>query len=395
MSVFISIQPIAGRYIFRLGAPLSQNAHISNAQVPFLSAFARCVSGSSKPKGGARRLPSTNQKQSEAASQNRRADASRKATTLLHRLSKLKKPAPQNKPQALPRDRIIPAAIKINTQENASKAEVVEQKTIEMDEKEEAIQRRIVKERVKLLWPGIWTVFAVASTYCTFAYLDAKYNQTTTIDTAPLPDRMQLPQSWFLTTKVIKEGLQAGWVELDKLTVGIVVASFAVHLMKRSRIPFWEHLIHITGEKKYTAFTYAFVHSNWPHIGQNMFALCWFLPGVVHYFNGDLFHTAAFLISVPLITSYLQHFAFRWSLMKGIALNMGSSGAIAAVFGAFCTVYPDEKVWMPSFVILRLDAKYWGLLFAFWQVAALVNPRRGGNRSAVIVSFLEALTSEY
>lgn len=263
--------------------------------------------------------------------------------------------------------------------------EGIDQNTIEIDEKEEAIQQRIIQNRRKLLWPGVWTFFAVTGTFGTFAYFDARYSLSTTNSDNSLHEPELSSQSWLLTPTVVKEGLKRGWNELDKLTIGIVVASILIHFMKRSPLPIWEHLIHITGEKKYTAFVYPFVHSNWAHVGQNMFALCWFLPGVVRYFDGDLFQSAAFFVSVPLITSYLQHFAFRWSSVNGIPLNMGSSGAIAGVFGAFCMAYPDEKVWIPSFLILRLDAKYWGALFALWQLAALAKTPKGGNRPAFVV----------
>jgi membrane associated rhomboid family serine protease len=257
-------------------------------------------------------------------------------------------------------------------------------RTIEIDENEERIQRNILKSRTKLLWPGIWTFFALTGTFGAFAYLDAKYGCSVSTSTQ-ISDHAQLPQAKFLTPTVIKEGIKGGWNELDKLTMGIVIASVAVQFARKSPLPFWERLIHITGEKKYTAFTYPFVHSAWGHLGQNMFALCWFLPGVVRYLDGDLFQAAALFVSVPLITSYLQHFAFRWGSVAGLPLNMGSSGAIAAVFGAYCVAYADEKVWLPSFLVLRFDAKYWGVLYAVWQLGSMFKTPKGGNRPAFLV----------
>ncbi|KAJ4993715.1 hypothetical protein SVAN01_00769 [Stagonosporopsis vannaccii] len=256
--------------------------------------------------------------------------------------------------------------------------------TLTIDEKEEAIQRRIVFMRRKLLWPGIWTLFALAGTYGTLAYLDVKAGVPSS-DGSQLPERAQLPQTWYLTPTVIREGVQAGWNELDYLTIGIVAATFAVHLLKRSPLPIWEKLIHVTGEAKWTAFTYPLVNSSWGHAAQNMAALVWFLPGVVRYFDGDLFHTSAFLGSIPLITSYFAHFAYRFNLASGLVLNLGASGAVAAVLGIYSVVYANEKVWTPHGVVLRLDAMYWALLFAASQAYSMLQSPKGGNRPAYLV----------
>ncbi|KAH7371674.1 hypothetical protein BKA66DRAFT_423653 [Pyrenochaeta sp. MPI-SDFR-AT-0127] len=383
MSLRISFWRPAIKCKYRLGLSAPRQCRIKDTGCSIFPHYVRLASGSTKPPGSTK---SSSLPRGIESLPKERVDASRKASLLLNRLSKASKKATANNPKKVVSERLIPAPVTEEPIESAPiEAGRVDQKTIEIDEKEEVIQQRIIKNRRTLLWPGMWTIFAVTGTYGTFAFLDAKYSLATTSGGTSLPKREPSSQSWFLTPTVVKDGLKSGWKDLDKLTIGIVVASVAIHFMKRSPLPIWEHLIHITGEKKYTAFTYPFVHSNWTHIGQNMFALCWFLPGVVQYFDGDLFHTASFFVSVPLITSYLQHFAFRWGSVKGLPLNMGSSGAIAAVFGAFCMAYPDERVWTPSFLILRLDAKYWGALFALWQLAAMVKTPKGGNRPAFIV----------
>ena len=264
--------------------------------------------------------------------------------------------------------------------------------TLTIDAKEEAIQRRIVFMRRKLLWPGIWTLLALAGTYGTLAYLDVKAGIPSS-DGSHLPERAQPPQTWYLTPTVILEGVKAGWNELDNLTIGIVVATFAIHLLKRSPLPIWEKLIHITGEKKWTAFTYPLVNSSWAHAATNMAALVWFLPGVVRYFDGDFFHTVAFLTSVPLITSYLTHFAYRLNLASGLVLNLGASGSIAAVLGVYCVVYANEKLWLPQGLVVRVDAMYWGLLFAASQAWQTFRTPRGGNRPAHLVCLIECIPS--
>jgi len=120
-----------------------------------------------------------------------------------------------------------------------------------------------------------------------------------------------------------------------------------------------------------------------------MFIMCWFMPGVVRYLDGDVFHAAALFATVPLITSYLQHFVFRWGAIAGIPLELGCSGAVAALLGAYCVAYPNGKVWLPSFLVVRLDAMYWGLLFTIWQLASMMKTPKGGNRPAFLVSYLE------
>jgi len=338
----------------------------------------------SKPLPSAPQAPLTKKaahRRGAAPNSRKQQPDSKKATLLLNRLNKAGKNTSQSKgvQPSSPNDFVKQHD---NIQTNGPVTE------IEIDEHERAIQQRIAENRTKLLWPGIWTFFAITGTYGAFAYLDARYNGDASPGTTLLAERTELPQTWYLTPEVIKKGVKAGWNELDKLTIGIVVASIAVHLMKKSPLPFWEKLIHITGEKKYTAFTYPFVHSKWSHVAQNMFLLCWFLPGVVRYLDGDTFQAAALLVTVPLITTYLERFAYRWGLASALIMNMGSSGSIAAVCGAFCMAYPNEKVWLPSFVILRLDAIYWGALFVFWQFTSMMKTPKGGNRPAYMVSLL-------
>ncbi|KAH7066450.1 hypothetical protein FB567DRAFT_551384 [Paraphoma chrysanthemicola] len=351
----------------------------------FCPASARYLSNSSRSKPNP--LPQDGPSKKPAArridlpiARKRHIDPSRKATLLLQRLSKTPSAASQRARQS-PSPEHKPASPQAAVQENQGPEEA--SKTIEIDEHEEHIQRKIMKDRTKLLWPGIWTFFALTGTYAGFAYLDARYGSSP-VSLEQLPARAKLPQDWFLTPTVIREGIKAGWNELDKLTIGIVVASIAIQLTRKSPLPFWERLMHITGEKKYTAFTYPFVHSSWGHLAQNMFALCWFMPGVVRYLDCDYFHAAALFASVPLITSYLQHFAFRWGPATGVPLNMGSSGAVAAMFGAYCVAYADEKVWLPSFIVVRLDAKYWAILYPMWQLARLMATPKGGNRPAFL-----------
>jgi membrane associated rhomboid family serine protease len=322
----------------------------------------------------------------ELVNRKRQLDSSKQASQFLNNLVS-KKGAPSSGPRSIP-----PEVVDVRPSRTTPSRGPVRGRgskapgTVEIDDEEAAIQQEIVKNRRKILWPGIWTFFAVTATCGTLAYLDARSSASIPSAENELPERIQIPQPWYLTPSVIREGIKVGWQEVDKLTIGIVVASIAIHFLKKSPLPIWEHLSHVTGERKYTAFTYPYVHSTWLHLAQNMWGVCWFLPGVVHAFDGDLFHAAALFTTVPLITSYLTHFVFRWGNVPGLPFNMGSSGAIAALIGVFCVTYPDEKIWVPESAVFRIDAKYYAAFFVALQLNGLLRQSTGGARPAVIVS---------
>ncbi|KAF2865265.1 hypothetical protein BDV95DRAFT_507498 [Massariosphaeria phaeospora] len=227
---------------------------------------------------------------------------------------------------------------------------------------EEAVQRRILKHRIRILVPGIWALSAVVGIYTILAYLDSRFGAGAPPNDPSSSPWNELPRTLLLTPKVVMDGLQIGWTELDKLTIGLVVLNVAVHLMKRSPLKFWEKLPHIAGEKHYTLLTYVFAHSSWAHLASNIFGICWVLPSVVRLFDDDIFHASALYLSVPVVVGYLSNFGFRWGWIKGIPINMGGSTAIFAVFGAYCMAYPHEKVWFPTLGIFRLEAMTWAAL---------------------------------
>jgi membrane associated rhomboid family serine protease len=323
----------------------------------------------------------------ETYARKRQIDPSKRASIFLNQLSKEVPKTYPVQPDIISGEDTVPSPKIVIDVKSSSDSPAEETVEVEIDEKEEAMQRQIVENRRKLLWPGIWTFLAVTGTCGTFAFLDGRFGNDISSGTTQLPERAHIPQTWWLTPTVVTEGLKAGWNELDKLTIGVTVVVIGIHFLKKSPLPIWERLIHITGEKRYTAFTYPYVHNNWGHTIQNMFGLCWFLPGVMYYLGDNKVQAAAVFTSIPLVTSYLQHFAFRWGTVKGIPLNMGASGAVAAMMGAFCMAYPNEKVWIPNFIVLRVDAMYCGVLFAASQLyMAAKMPAGGGNRPAAIVS---------
>lgn len=248
-------------------------------------------------------------------------------------------------------------------------------------------KERVAKKRRQVLWPGLWTLSALAGTYGALAYLDIKAGVPSS-DGSHLPARTQLPQNWDLTPEIVHAGLVAAWNELDSLTVGIVVASAAIHLLLRSKPSIWKKLVHVPGEAKWTAFTYPLVHPSWKSLAGNLVTLTWFLPSVVYYFDGDLFHTTAFLASVPLTTSYLTHFAYRFNLIHATAGLAGASGLSFAVLGIYCIAYAQEKLWLPAGLILRLDAWHWGVLFWLSQACRLVLTSDTARRYVIVVGYM-------
>lgn len=240
------------------------------------------------------------------------------------------------------------------------------------------------RNRQRLLWPGIWTILAVAGTYGVFAYMDANYGDATSRVTLQ-PDRLETSDSWLFTPTVIRDGIKAGWQDLGKLTVGIIGLSAAIHVLRRSDLFSLVKLVHIAGQHRYTAFTHPFIYKNWVHLGRTSLILCWVLPGVVRHFDGDLWHTAAFLVSVPLIMVYLQHFVFRFTTLNGIPTHLGAAPLCLAIFGAYCVAYADEKMWTPAGIVLRLESEYWGLLYI--AAILLLNWNVTGGSKALNILF--------
>ena len=219
-----------------------------------------------------------------------------------------------------------------------------------------------MSERKKLLWPSVWTILAVTGTYGAFAYMDANYGEATSPVALQL-GRPETSDSRLLTPTVIRDGIKAAWQDIDKLTIGIIGFSAIIHVLRRAGLLSVVNLVHVSGYHRYTAFTYPFINKNWLHLGVTSLALCWILPGVVRHFDGDLWHTAAFLGGVSLTTAYLQHVVIRFACPNRILIERGAVHLCETIFGAYCVAYPNEKMWTPAGIVLRLDSADWGLLW--------------------------------
>jgi membrane associated rhomboid family serine protease len=135
------------------------------------------------------------------------------------------------------------------------------------------------------------------------------------------------------------------------------------------------------------AFTGMFLHGGWLHVGGNMLFLWIFgnnvedALGKVRFF---LWYVAAGLAAVALQTFVTLKFsgAFGASIP-----NVGASGAIAGVLGAYFLLLPQARVLTAFFVILiflREIPAVWFLgiwfLFQLWDGGwAILHPQAGGG----------------
>lgn len=170
-------------------------------------------------------------------------------------------------------------------------------------------------------------------------------------------------------------------------TVLLIVINFFVFLLELSGgdafILRWSLVpANITsGQDWITILTSMFMHAGWEHILGNMLFLWVFGPEIedvmgpvrylLFYFLGGLVATLAQVVIAP--TSTIP--------------NLGASGAIAAVMGAFLITYPRDQIrtvlllgWfvritaVPAILLVGL----WFLTQVFSEVGALANVQNGG-----------------
>ena len=215
--------------------------------------------------------------------------------------------------------------------------------------------------RIPLLWPSVWSLLAVAGIYGTLAYLDVKAGIPSS-DGSQLPERTTLSRSWYLTPTVVSEGIKATWNELDGITIGIILANTAMclppirKLLGRSGLP---------GLRPFQLAQHSWSYGAKQAVKEGLL-LVLFLPGVVHYFDGDLFHIAAFVISVPLITSNLSKFAVRFNFIPDVSMTLGPHYSNYAIFGVYCVAYATERMWAPHTLIFRLEPSSLLQALVFW-----------------------------
>ncbi len=137
----------------------------------------------------------------------------------------------------------------------------------------------------------------------------------------------------------------------------------------------------VAGQNWITILTSMFMHAGWVHILGNMLFLWVFGPAIedvmgslrylFFYLLGGLAATAAQVLVDP--TSTIP--------------NLGASGAIAAVMGAFLITYPRDRIrtilllgWFlrVTFIPAIILVGFWFLLQLVSQLGALANTQQGG-----------------
>ena len=189
------------------------------------------------------------------------------------------------------------------------------------------------------------------------------------------------------------------------VTIGLIVANAIVWLWEVTGTPVERDVfrygyypcslqgpcVHIAGEPVTAylpwyegAFTSMFMHGSWQHIAGNMLFL-WIFRNNVEDSLGRvrflLWYGAAGLAATALQTFVTLHY----STAEGASIpNIGASGAIAGVLGAYFLLLPNARVLTLVFFFFIQIRAFWflGIWFAFQILdggVALRHPEAGGG----------------
>jgi membrane associated rhomboid family serine protease len=125
----------------------------------------------------------------------------------------------------------------------------------------------------------------------------------------------------------------------------------------------------VAGHHLITVLTSMFMHGSWSHIIGNMIFLWAFGPQIEDAMNP--WRYALFYLCGGMVAMLAQVVADPSSTIP----NLGASGAIAAVMGAFLVTYPRDKIRTVLFFgwFFRITFMPAALLIGFWFVVQLLN----------------------
>jgi len=138
----------------------------------------------------------------------------------------------------------------------------------------------------------------------------------------------------------------------------------------------------VSGHHWITILTAMFMHAGWMHIIGNMVFLWAFGPEIEDAM-GSLKYLAFYLLS-GLVASLAQTALMPHSTVP----NLGASGAIAGVMGAFLVTYPSDEIrsllifgWFvrTTFIPAALLIGFWFLIQLFDQVGSVAGAQSGGG----------------
>jgi len=137
----------------------------------------------------------------------------------------------------------------------------------------------------------------------------------------------------------------------------------------------------VAGRHWITILTAMFLHAGWMHILSNMVFLWAFGPALEDAMGG--FRYLSFYLLSGLAASLLQIAAMHSSTVP----NLGASGAIAGVMGAFLVTYPRDQIravllfgWFARITLIpaALLIGLWFLIQLFSQIGAVADAQTAG-----------------
>jgi rhomboid family protein len=133
-----------------------------------------------------------------------------------------------------------------------------------------------------------------------------------------------------------------------------------------------------------SAFTSMFMHGGWVHIGGNMLFL-WIFGNNVEDAMGRVRYLAFYVLGGLAATAAQTAVTVHWTGAAGESVpNIGASGAIAAVLGAYLVLLPRARVltWI-VFVVREIPAffflGFWFLYQLWLGGGGLTHPDQGGG----------------
>jgi membrane associated rhomboid family serine protease len=162
---------------------------------------------------------------------------------------------------------------------------------------------------------------------------------------------------------------------LPVVTASIIVVNVFVFLLELMRgdafVLRWSAIPAqiISGHDWITVFTAMFMHGSWSHIIGNMIFLWAFGPEIEDAMGRARY--LVFYLAGGLVAMLAQIVADSHSTVP----NLGASGAIAAVMGAFIVTYPRDRIKavLFIFVFFKITLIPAALLIGFWFLTQLVH----------------------
>ena len=138
--------------------------------------------------------------------------------------------------------------------------------------------------------------------------------------------------------------------------------------------------------------THMFLHADFLHIFFNMYALYFFGRYVENYYGKRTFLLIYFVsgIFAGIFFSIVSIYAYH----TGNVYALGASGAVFGVMATFAFTFPDvELYWWFVFIILKMKAKYFALIYATMELlrAIFIGPAGNVAYAAHVGGFIAGL----